>query len=495
MASVHFDWKKSSDTVVLPASNSYSDCAAKLSDDILISNIRWFIIFRWGVIGALILIHVIALLVPDTLIQFRVIEENNWPITITLILGIANLFYIYALNSSNPGKFNTPSVNLWLQIIIDLICLSVVVHFIGSTATPAPFFYILHIALACIFFSTLESLLVALLVSAMYTLVLLIEYSFAGQFFITLSVDPAIVQNGKTKNHMLFWMIALDILFFTVWYLVSRLSLVVRAHEHQLAEAYKRINQAQHEKDQYAVLMTHQLKSPLDAIRSKINLIKGGYCGEVPEEIKDTLLKIDRRATNMAGLILDLLRLQRLKETCSCSAETKPVDIQETVLKCIDKLTPVINTKNITFNISVDPFIYNGIPDQIEILVENIIANAITYSHENGSVEITSNISKKGKNTTLTITDHGIGIDSDDLPNIFNEYFYSPRAASHNKATSGIGLSIVKIAAENNYLNIDVTSEPDKGTAFTVVFPKVQFPFTTEKTKSSSVLDSSLQQQ
>ncbi|MCB1947995.1 HAMP domain-containing sensor histidine kinase [Nitrosomonas sp.] len=495
MTSVQFDWKKTSNSVALPVNNNYSDCAAKLNDDILISNIRWFIIFRWGIIGALILIHVIAILTPDTLIQFRTIEENNWPIIITLILGIANLLYIYALNYCKPSKFNTPSINLWSQIIVDLICLSVVVHFIGSTATPAPFFYILHIALACIFFSTLESLLVALIVSGMYTIVLLIEFSFTGQFSTTITVDPAVAQNGKTINHMLFWMIALDVLFFTVWYLVSRLSLVVRAHEHQLAEAYKRINQAQHEKDQYAVLMTHQLKSPLDAIRSKINLIKGGYCGEVPQEIKETLLKIDRRATNMAGLILDLLRLQRLKETCSCNADNKPVDIRKTIQKCIDKLTPVINNKGIIFNVSIDHLIYNGIPDQVEILMENIIANAITYSYENGSVEITSNLNKQNNSATLTIADHGIGIENDDLPNIFNEYFYSPRAALHNKATSGIGLSIVKIAAENNHLNINVTSEPDKGTAFTIIFPEVQFSETVRKAEPNEIMDNPLQQQ
>ena len=492
MAIVQFDWKKAQDPTVLPVNNI---SAAKLNDDILISNIRWFIIFRWGIIVALILIHIIALLTPDTLIQFRIIEENNWPLAITLILGIANIAYIYALDHSKPSKLNSPSVNLWSQIIIDLICLSVVVHYIGSTATPAPFFYILHIALACIFFSTLESLLVAVIVSILYTIVLLVEFSLSIQIPQSILIDPAIALDNKGKNHMLFWMIALDVLFFTVWYLVSRLSLVVRTHEHQLEEAYKRINQAQHEKDQYAVLMTHQLKSPLDAIRSKINLIKGGYCGDVPQELKEVLLKIDRRATSMASLILDLLRLQRLKETCSCAAETSSVNIEKTIQKCIDKLTPVINTKGIDLNVRMDNFIYQGIPDQVEIVLENIISNAITYSHEKGSVELTSELDKPNKKATLTITDHGIGIEKDDLPNIFNEYFYSPRAALHNKATSGIGLSIVKIAAENNNLNISVASEPGKGTAFTIIFPEIQLPAVEKATESSKKLEDGLQQQ
>jgi signal transduction histidine kinase len=473
MAIAKFSWNQNQQKAILSRNK---ENACKLNDEILISNIRWFIIFRWGVIGALILIHILALITPDTLIQFRIIEENNWPLTITLILSLANLGYRYALDYCKPGRFNSPTINLWTQIIVDLICLSVVVHFIGSTATPAPFFYILHIALACIFFSTLESLLVAVTVSIMYTIVLLAEYTLSIQIPQSILIDPALMNDSKIRNHLLFWMTALNILFFTVWYVVSRLSLVVRAHENRLTEAYQQINQAQQEKDQYAVLMTHQLKSPLDAIRSKINLIKGGYCGEVTPEIDEIVRKIDQRAANMAGLILDLLRLQRLKETCSCTAEIKPVKISRALQKCLEKLTPVINTKSIILNVSIDDFIYKGIRDQIEILLENIISNAVTYSHHNGIVEIASRVDADTRAATITITDHGIGIDPEDLPNIFNEYFYSPRAALHNNATSGLGLSIVKIAAQNNKLDISVASEPGKGTTFTILFPAVQLP-------------------
>ncbi len=478
MAIVKFSWGQSQQKAILPGKN---ENACKLSDDILVSNIRWFIIFRWGIIGALISIHILALIIPDTLIQFRIIEENNWPLTITLILGLGNLAYRYTLDHCKPGRFNSPTINLWTQIIVDLICLSVVVHYIGSTATPAPFFYILHIALACIFFSTLESLLVAVIVSIMYTLLLLAEYTLSIQIPQSILIDPDLMNNSTIKNHLFFWMAALNILFFTVWYVVSRLSLVVRAHENRLSEAYQQINQAQQEKDQYAVLMTHQLKSPLDAIRSKINLIKGGYCGEVSPEVNEILLKIDRRAANMASLILDLLRLQRLKETCSCTAEIKSIKINRVLQKCLEKLTPVINAKSIILNVSIDNFVYKGIFDQIEILLENIISNAVTYSHQNGIVEITSRVDAATRTATLSITDHGIGIDPDDLPNIFNEYFYSPRAALHNKATSGIGLSIVKIAAQNNKLDIDVNSEPGEGTTFTILFPKVQLPAVIEE--------------
>jgi signal transduction histidine kinase len=110
--------------------------------------------------------------------------------------------------------------------------------------------------------------------------------------------------------------------------------------------------------------------------------------------------------------------------------------------------------------------------------LENIISNAITYSYDNGLIEITSCIDQVNHIASLTITDHGIGIESKDLPNIFNEYFYSPRSVTHNQSSSGVGLSIVKKAAENNKLQIKVVSEPDQGTSFTVIFQNIQSPVT-----------------
>lgn len=478
MANVEFFWNKATEQTVLPGIKING---LKLSDEILISNIRWFIIFRWAVIGALIFFQILVLFASDALTQLGIIEQQNWPIAITIVLSAANFCYIYILDCCQPSKYNSPSIILWAQIIIDLICLSVVVHYVGSTATPASFFYILHIALACIFFSTIESLMVTILVCAMYTIVLLVENSMFIQVSQSILIDARLSAESLHRNSVLLWMFVLDILFIVVWYVVSRLSIVVRAHERHLLDAYKCINQAQADKDQYAVLMTHQLKSPLDAIRSKINLIKAGYCGEASAETKSALIRIDNRAQAMAGLILDLLKLARLKESCLNTAAFKPVDIETTIHSCIDKLIPVANSRQVELKISIDNFIFHGIPDQLEMLLENIISNAITYSHDSALVEIISVIDKKNNSATITVTDHGIGIESKDLPNIFNEYFYSPKAVMHNNTSSGVGLSIVKIAAENNKLRIKVTSTPGQGTSFTVIFHDIQLPVSTEK--------------
>ncbi|SFE15865.1 Signal transduction histidine kinase [Nitrosomonas sp. Nm166] len=484
MATTEFSWDNSDNqSIVLEIKGD----RLKLSDDVLINNIRWFIAFRWVLIAALIFFEVLMLLASDSLAQMGISEHQKWPIVIIVVLGFANIAYTYALDHFQSSKYHSPSINLWMQIIVDLICLSVVVHYIGSTSTPISFFYVLHIALACIFFSTRESLYVTILVCVMDTLVIVIENFLITQTSLSILMSSHFSLESISRDNAVLWMFFLDILFFVVWYVVSRLSLTVRAHERHLLDAYKQINQAQVEKDQYAVLMTHQLKSPLDAIRSKINLIKGGYCGEASAGVNEALDKIDNRAQSMSSLILDLLRLERLKDTCLNTAVFKSVDIQTILQKCIDKLTPVANSKHVVLNVSIDNFVCKVIPDQLEILLENIITNAIIYSHDNASIEITSEVNQLNRSASIIITDHGIGIENKDLPNIFNEYFYSPRAAMHNKASSGIGLSIVRIAAENNKLKIKVTSEPGAGTSFTIIFNQIEFSLEKKETQLVSL--------
>ncbi len=172
MASTEFSWDKpNTQSVLLEIKGD----KLKLSDDVLISNIRWFITFRWILVAILVFFEILMLSASDALMQLGISEQQKWPIAIIIVLIVANIAYIFALDHCKPSKYNSPSINLWIQIIVDLICLSVVVHYIGSTSTPISFFYVLHIALACIFFSTRESLYVTILVCFMDSIVIIID--------------------------------------------------------------------------------------------------------------------------------------------------------------------------------------------------------------------------------------------------------------------------------------------------------------------------------
>jgi signal transduction histidine kinase len=172
-------------------------------------------------------------------------------------------------------------------------------------------------------------------------------------------------------------------------------------------------------------------------------------------------------------LILDVLKLERLKAAARDPNNLEHVNIDAVVRKCIDKLKPIASSRQIAINGSAEHFVVEGIPYQLEVLFENIISNAISYSYDRASVEIGSAIDRHSSSAVVTIVDHGIGIGDKDLPHIFDEYFYAPRAAAHNRKSSGIGLSIVKTVAENNKLQIKVDSEPNRGTTFHIIFSGV----------------------
>lgn len=467
MAIAEFSWDLARNRFAFPRAGVKG---SKLSDEVLVGNARWFIIFRWVVIALLLVFQILAVIASDALTEIGITQQQGWPLAITMVLCISNIFYIYALDFRPRTEFNSPAINIWTQIIVDLLCLSVVVHYVGSIGTPAPFFYVLHIALSCIFFSTVESLVVAGLVCLMYGIVLLVENPLLFLAPQSILIDSGTSVVTPLKINILLWMFTLDVLFVVVWYVVSRLAIVVRTHERQLLDAYEQISRTQVEKDRYAVLMTHQLKAPLDAIRSKIGLIKGDYCGETSPEIKEVLEKIDNRASGMAGLILDVLKLERLKAAARDPNNLEHVNIDAVVRKCIDKLKPIANSRHIAISGSAEHFVVAGIPYQLEVLFENIISNAIIYSYDGASVEIKSDVNMQGSSAVVTIVDHGIGIGDKDLPHIFDEYFYSPRAALHNRKSSGIGLSIVRTVAENNKLQIKVDSEPGRGTTFHIIF-------------------------
>lgn len=474
MAEIDFSWSDRNHQFDIAAAREKGH---KLSNEILVENIRWFIIFRWAVVAGLILLQVFFLTASETLTWLGVKENQTWPLAVSIILSGTNFAYIYALDFVKPSRYNSPSANLWAQIIVDLICLSIVVHYVGSTATPAPFFYILHIALACIFFSAIESLIVLIIVVVMYTIVLVSESGMFIYVYQSIMVGAQVVPDESlNKGRVLLWMVSLNSLFLIVWYVVSRLSIVVRAHEQHLKEAMEQVKQAQYNKDQYGMLVTHQLKAPLDAIRSKINLINGGYCGEVSSDIREVLARIDKRGAGMSRLILDMLRLERLKASVHTPETMEQINVAAVIARAIDKLEPVANARNIKLDHATQDFWVVGIPEQLEIILENIISNALTYSYDNASVEILSAVNFQDATGNITVTDQGIGIEEKDLPNIFNEYFYSPRAVVHNKSSSGIGLSLVKIAARNNNIKIRVSSTPNLGTTFTIVFHNILPP-------------------
>jgi len=465
MAALEFFWEKSGTPRTLPAKRS---AGIRLSDDVLLRNALWFIKLRWIVVTFLCFFQLLTMFLGNFLNTIGITSTGFWPIVIAVILSVANLWYSFSLKK-NAGPGFSPAVNIWTQIAVDLVCLTVVVHYLGSIGNPAPFLFVVHIVLAGVFLSTEASSVVLALAVVLSGVCVILESTgvILPQSVLTGAVN---LRTGDDSWTIFLQEASKDVLLLLVWYMVAQLAMVIRVRENQLVEAEAQTRRLQKEKDRYAVQMTHQLKSPLDAIRTNVSLIINGYCGTVTDDAVSVLKKVESRAKGMGELIIDVLKLSRVKSVEE-SPPPETVDIGAILGDCVEDLRDFAHKREIVLTSSLQNVRRLCIAEQVRMLFENILTNAISYSYTGGTVDVSCATNRAASDTAVVVSDKGIGIAEEQLPHIFDEYFRTKEAHEYNRSSSGIGLAIVKRVAQNHGLRLSVESAPKLGTTFRVHFP------------------------
>lgn len=429
---------------------------------------HWFINMRWVVIFSLLSFGLLSHLAESQLQALGVIPGKTWPLATAAVLILGNCFVALAVR--RPEGSLSLSANLWVQIILDMACIGVVLHFLGVFSF-APSLYFLHIALACIFFELWASFGVLLLALASYFLCIYVEL--AGR------VEPAALMMSwqqEARLEMSDWSIlamsaGYALIMLALWYIVSRMSVRLQEHERSVVQAAKKVLRLQEDRDKYAVQMTHQLKAPLDAMRSIIMLITEGYVEPVSEAIRKRLLEIDKQSEGLGELIFDVLRLYNLQKAAGRPLEPVNVDLGARIRTAAVDLQQMADKRRVRVDLDVGELTIQGVPLQIDLLIHNLLSNAITYSHKEGAVRVLGGRDDATGKVFFEVCDEGIGIPAEKLAKIFEEYYHTEEAFKHNSTSTGIGLAIVKKIAETHGLQIQVESEVGKGTCFRVLFP------------------------
>jgi two-component system phosphate regulon sensor histidine kinase PhoR len=434
-----------------------------LFEMIFARNIRWFIALRWIAVAVLSSVILLANLCKNQLSNAGINAPGLWYFAIIFILSMTNLM----LSGRRAQKHLTPVANIWIQIIVDLFCLSWVVHFCGSVGTPAPFLYVLHISLACIFFDLRLSLLVTVVASLLYASCIAAE---TAGFLQPSSVFP--LSDGIPGTYAVLSGITMTGLLFLVWYITSRLSKIILVSESMLLKAHENSRLARQERARHALQMTHQLKSPLDAVESYLQLMEADLGETATPKTKRLIKKIVAKLSGMRALVLDVLQLSRLDPETEQSA-MEVANIGRIVRKCVDDMKPKAAQRGISLKSTIEDVVFECYASQIQVLIANLLSNAINYSYDGGTVHIGIRRIDDRDEAELSVEDTGIGIDPEKLPRIFEPYFRTKEAALHNANSTGIGLTIVSRIVKTHAINISVKSEVNRGTTFTLVFPHV----------------------
>ena len=218
---------------------------------------------------------------------------------------------------------------------------------------------------------------------------------------------------------------------------------------------------------QFTADAAHELRTPLAAIRATVESVLSSDSS--PEiESRDVLQTINRQTIRLSQLVQDLLLLSRL-DLQAIASQKQPCCLNEIVSDLVEEVAALALQADIDLKLKIvdEPKIYViGNEEQLYRLMLNVLINAIYYTPEHGKVEVS--LDRLDHYAIIQIQDTGIGIDSIDLPYIFDRFYRVNSDRSRKKGGSGLGLAIAIAIAKVHNGNIQVKSKLGKGSIFTI---------------------------
>ncbi len=431
----------------------------------LIESLSRFINLRW--------IIVIGIFLTSKFAKFGL--EIDLPIIPIFIVAFCILiFNLVCLYSQKYVKSYERFTNL--QISADWIALVCLVHYTGGVESPVIFYFIFHVIIAAIFLSKKKCYL-----QTGFAVLLIISLSILEYFHIIPHVHIKELFPNPVYDNGLY---LLSVIFFSITslyisaYLATSVSNRLRKRENEIValkdsitDAYNKLEALDREKSEFTYKVTHELRSPLSAIQSLLKLIEEGYAGEIPEKAKELIIRSEKRTSFLITLVNGLLDLIAGKIGKPKEGDIKSVDINVAVNSTLQLMQEKIKSKNLKIIIKATPkpSYLRIAQDDLEIILTNLIDNAVKYTEQGDTISINNLITDK--EIKIEISDTGIGIIKEDINKIFNEFYRSKNAKAAELRGTGLGLSIVKNLIKRYGGNIDVRSEIGKGTTVTVSFP------------------------
>ena len=235
------------------------------------------------------------------------------------------------------------------------------------------------------------------------------------------------------------------------------------------ARAYEAIENLIQERSRFMNRTAHNLRAPLAALASMLEVVRDGYLGNMNEDLQRHLGRIDQRVQNMLLLINELMALAK-SQSRQQHREFGSVDLKAITNRIHQTFQKKTAEKKLLFTVTVPEDLpkINGDEEMVEQMLENLVSNAIKYTPEGGRIGMTF---WPGGNETLRIvlSDSGIGIPKDEIHRLFTEFFRGSNVK--NVIGTGLGLTIVKEIVDQHGGQIEVKSEEGLGTTFVIHLP------------------------
>ncbi len=239
----------------------------------------------------------------------------------------------------------------------------------------------------------------------------------------------------------------------------------------KLGKANRRLLGLMNDRNNYFQSASHELRTPLQVLTAYASSLEDEVFGEINPGQRAALQQIQKATDSLLSVVNDILDLSKLEAD---SLAINPVDIEyeDLVLAVTEFVLPLARNKSIDLRVDVqeaDLFVYAD-PERTEQVLRNLLANAIKFTPEGGSVVVSVSKAYPDGVTTM-VRDTGPGIPKDAMKDLFKPFFQVNQVECPSRGGTGLGLSIAKALVDRMGGSMEVDSEPGEGTTFIFQLP------------------------
>lgn len=444
-----------------PLGLTAEDCDTLRNRSIWLVRVRWYV-----VLGSLAAVAAGAGIFP---------AAAQWAVLALVVgaLGAANAVWTWRARDGEDGLCGHVLNFASQQMLVDFVLLSGAVHFTGGVGGPLLPMFVLHGVFSALLLPKRHTAMI--LGSAAALLLLSAGAEYLGGWRPTWRFgDPAVAPAWIER--------ALEVAFVLLatsgaTWLGLHLARMVRDRHRRIAalaaELRRRNDELRRVDEQRLRLLgvaSHDLRSPLAAVESRLDLILNGFVGDSTPAQREQLLKIKGRLRELRSFINDLLDLTAVESSGTAAPGPEMVDVVAQVREAVSDMLPLAEASGSRIDAALpDRVLTVAAPAaRLALVWANLLSNAIKYG-QGKPVDVT--VSADAETVRVAVRDYGIGIAPEDQERLFTEFFRSRTARESGIPGTGLGLAISARVIQALGGSIEVRSRPDEGTTFVVSLP------------------------
>lgn len=414
------------------------------------------------------------------------ILEINFTSSQLLALFVTNIFILFynivfnIINESDIIKtekngFNPLHFSL-LQIVLDLLCLGILTYFTGGIESPFFIFFVLHMIIGSLLLPWFVIYSLAIIIVLWFSLNSVLEYlSIIPHHKIAGLFDFSLYDN---IYYIIIFLSAFSVVMFASVYLANSIARSWSLREQELSIALNKLSEAEKIKQKYTIGVVHEIKTPISAVQSNLDIVLQKYVGPISPSVEEKLTRARVRTDEAIQIINDILKISKLKLTEEIKKEHIDISaLTEKVIANRKSQAEYGNQSLYLYDLRHDKKPISGDLYMLELAISNLIGNALKYTNSGGTIEVVLDNIRNNKELLIEVCDNGIGIPESDQSKIFNEFFRAGNVKQKSYEGTGLGLTVVKQIVEQHHGKISFQSpsrladDKGKGTCFKIILP------------------------